>query len=160
MLFNDGALFQRCLGFGEQAQVERGDERLALVRENKRLLAGSLNGHVGRGDDQLVPLAADPVRGFENEKRHVIGGQKIAVEIKSFTGSSNISEFHTALGQYLDYEQALEEQEPSRVLYLAVPGDIYDTFFTLQFIQTVIHRYQLRLIIYEPEQEVIIRWQS
>ncbi|HIE28979.1 TPA: fatty-acid oxidation protein subunit alpha [Candidatus Poribacteria bacterium] len=84
----------------------------------------------------------------------------IAVEIKSFAGPSNISEFHTALGQFLDYEQALEEQEPDRVLYLAVPVDVYDTFFILQFIQTAIRRHQLRLVIYEPEQEVIVRWQS
>jgi hypothetical protein len=73
---------------------------------------------------------------------------------------SRAREFHTALGQFLDYEQALEEQEPDRVLYLAVPVDVYDSFFILQFIQTAIRRHQLRLLIYEPEREVIVRWQS
>ena len=34
--------------------------------------------------------------------------EKIAVEIKSFIAGSDISEFHTALGQYLNYVQALE----------------------------------------------------
>jgi hypothetical protein len=36
--------------------------------------------------------------------------QKIAVEIKSFLGASSISEFHTALGQFINYQLALEEK--------------------------------------------------
>jgi len=50
---------------------------------------------------------------------------KIAVEIKSFIADSDISEFHTALGQYLNYCQALEEQEADRIVYLAVPSETY-----------------------------------
>lgn len=38
--------------------------------------------------------------------------EKIAVEIKSFITDSEISEFHTALGQYLNYVQALEDEDP------------------------------------------------
>lgn len=87
-------------------------------------------------------------------------GQKIAVEIKSFLGASAISEFHTALGQFLNYRLALEEQDPKRVLYLAVLLDTYDTFFTLQFIQGAIKRYQLKLIIYDPQKEVIVKWEK
>mgnify|MGYP001800218885 CR=1 FL=1 len=41
--------------------------------------------------------------------------EKIAVEIKSFIAGSDISEFHTALGQYLNYVQALEKHEPERI---------------------------------------------
>ena len=48
-------------------------------------------------------------------------GQKIAVEVKTFIGTSTIFEFHTALGQLINYRYALEVQEPERVLYLAVP---------------------------------------
>ena len=55
-----------------------------------------------------------------------IAGRKIAVEVKSFAGSSIISEFHVALGQFLNYRVALEvSSEPERVLYLAVPTDTY-----------------------------------
>lgn len=43
------------------------------------------------------------------------GSEKIAVEIKSFIADSDISSFHTALGQYLNYCQALEEQEADRI---------------------------------------------
>ncbi len=42
-------------------------------------------------------------------------GQQIAVEVKSFTRSSALSEFHTALGQFLNYRVAVECQEPERI---------------------------------------------
>ncbi len=57
------------------------------------------------------------------------GEEKIAVEIKSFIGTSAISDFHTALGQFLNYRIMLEVNEPDRLLYLAVPRETYQTFF-------------------------------
>ncbi|NEO83870.1 MAG: fatty-acid oxidation protein subunit alpha [Spirulina sp. SIO3F2] len=86
--------------------------------------------------------------------------QKIAVEIKSFIAESTIYEFHMALGQYLNYVQALEEQEPERVAYLAVPVETYQEFFQLPFIARSLQRNQVKLIIYEPTQEVIEQWIS
>ena len=85
-------------------------------------------------------------------------GRKIAVEIKTFLGASAISEFHASLGQYLDYLLALEEEEPDRTLYLAVPFSQYSTFFSLQFIQKAVHRYRIKLFAYNEQQEVIVRW--
>jgi hypothetical protein len=38
-------------------------------------------------------------------------GQKIAVEIKSFIGPSKISQFYIALGQFISYRAALQQQE-------------------------------------------------
>ena len=35
-------------------------------------------------------------------------GEKIAVEIKTFLGASTISEFHTAIGPFINYRIALE----------------------------------------------------
>jgi XisH protein len=84
--------------------------------------------------------------------------EKIAIEIKSFITDSDISEFHGALGQYLNYIQALEDKEPERILYLAVPFETYDDFFQLPFIQKSIRRYAINLIIYDPIQEDIKSW--
>ena len=44
-----------------------------------------------------VDLAAERIIAAEK------AGQKIAIEIKSFTGTSIFADFHEALGQYLDY---------------------------------------------------------
>lgn len=77
--------------------------------------------------------------------------EKIAVEIKSFIADSDISEFYTALGQYLNYCQALEEQEADRVLYLAVLIETYQDFFQFSFVQRTLHRSQVKLIIFDPK---------
>jgi hypothetical protein len=84
----------------------------------------------------------------------------IAVEIKSFVRPSAISEFHTAVGQYLNYRRALRAQEPNRVLYLAVPSQTYDEFFRLRFIEEGIEEYRIHLVVYDVEDRSIVKWTS
>ena len=98
--------------------------------------------------------------GAERVMAAVKGLELIAVEIKSFAALSLVYEFYTALGQFLSYKVGLEEQEPARVLYLAVPEEAFDNFFRLPFAQKMIERYELRLIVYEPQQEVLLKWIS
>ncbi len=62
-------------------------------------------------------------------------GQKIAVEIKNFPGLSLIPEFHKALGQYINYRTALNDEDPERALFLAVPLETYQNFFSLLTVQ-------------------------
>lgn len=103
--------------------------------------------------DVYIDLAAEEAIAAEK------AGRKIAVEVKSFISGSAISEFHTALGQFLNYRIALEaSDEPDRILYLAVPDDVYQTFLKFEPAKTVIDRYDIRLIIYNPDQEVIEQW--
>lgn len=85
-------------------------------------------------------------------------GNKIAIEIKTFIAPSTISEFHTAIGQFINYRIALEEEEPDRLLYLAIPSDIHKRFFKYPFIQTVIQRNQIPLIVYDSEKQEIVKW--
>jgi hypothetical protein len=101
----------------------------------------------------FIDLAAEEAIAAEKE------GRKIAVEVKSFASGSNISEFHTALGQFLNYRIALEiSEEPERILYLAVPADTYRFFLKFEPAKTVLERYAVRLITYSPNQEVIDQW--
>jgi XisH protein len=85
-------------------------------------------------------------------------GYQIAVEVKSFLSKSPISEFHMAMGQYGDYREALEESEPERSLYLAVPLEIFQTFFQARFIKKRIEQEKVKLLVYEPVQKNIIEW--
>jgi len=85
-------------------------------------------------------------------------GQKIAVEIKSFIRSSAITEFHAALGQFINCRTLLKQKEPERELYLAAPVSIYEPFLRLELIQIVIREQNLKLILYNPEREVIEQW--
>jgi len=105
------------------------------------------------GVDMYVDLGIGKIIAVEKAE------QKIAVEIKSFSSPSILDDFHLAVGQFMNYRLALEEQYPQYILYLAVPVDTYDTFFTLKFTQLAVQRYQLKLIIYDTENEEIVKWQ-
>ena len=106
------------------------------------------------GVEMYIDLAAEQLMSAEKD------GEKIAVEIKSFIGASATTEFSTALGQFLKYQLALEEEQPDRILYLAIPFDAYRSFFTLELPRRLVERYRVNLIIYEPEAEAIFRWQK
>jgi hypothetical protein len=86
------------------------------------------------------------------------GEEKIAVEIKSFISPSPISDFHTALGQFLTYRIMLEAKEPDRELYLAVPVEIYTTFFQSQFAKVATTQHKLKIIVYNPTAEELVKW--
>lgn len=115
-----------------------------IVNENLFIKIGNI--------EFYIDLVADRVLIAEK------ADQKIAVEVKSFIGVSVVSEFHTALGQFLNYRSALRKQQPERILYLAVSFDIYDDFFTSSFIQEVIAEHQVKLLIFEPNREEIVLW--
>ncbi len=125
--------------------------RNALEKEDWKITADPYEINVDDVDFE-IDLAAEELLGAERE------GQKIAVEIKSFISPSNVSEFHTALGQFLNYRDALEKIEPERLLYLAVRLPVYETFFQRKFIISAVAKYELRLMIYDVEQEVISQW--
>jgi XisH protein len=104
--------------------------------------------------DMYVDLGAEKLIAADRS------GEKIAVEVKSFIGTSTISEFHIAIGQFINYRYALELQEPERVLYLAVPLNTYNIFFIKTFVASVVERSQINLIIYDIEAEEITKWQT
>ncbi len=102
--------------------------------------------------DMYADLGAEKLIAAEKDK------EKIVAEVKSFVGGSLVSEFHTAVGQFLDYRIGLEETEPDRILYLAVPLDAYNTFFKKRFAQTVIQRFDIKLVIFDVKKEEIVTW--
>ncbi|MEY2911242.1 MAG: hypothetical protein RLZZ184_551 [Cyanobacteriota bacterium] len=101
-----------------------------------------------------LDLGAERLLGAEKE------GQKIAVEIKSFLGQSEVTEFHIALGQTLNYRSVLRKKEPDRILYLAIGKEIYKEFFLIPFIQEIIAEHQLKLVIFEAIKQEIVLWKE
>lgn len=101
-----------------------------------------------------IDLGAEPLIAAVKEE------EKIAVEIKSFASHSVLSEFHTALGQYLNHLSVLEEVEPERKLFLAVTLDVFTTFLAQPLGRKQVKRYNLKLLVYDPQQEAIVRWQK
>lgn len=105
------------------------------------------------GKDLFVDLAAE--RTVLAAER---AGQRIAVEIQSFLSPSPVRDLQEAVGQYEIYRALLEEMEPDRIPYLAVPRRIYDSLLTEQFGRFVITRLQLRLVVFDEERETVLQW--
>ncbi|NER05507.1 MAG: fatty-acid oxidation protein subunit alpha [Okeania sp. SIO3C4] len=125
--------------------------RQALEKDGWRITHDPL--HIDLIDIEVyIDLGAEKLLAAERNN------EKIAVEIKNFLGSSTISEFHLALGQFINYRFVLGEFEPERQLYLAVPFETYQVFFRRELIKKITQQQQLKFMIYEPTSEVIQQW--
>ncbi|MFB2894796.1 XisH family protein [Aerosakkonemataceae cyanobacterium BLCC-F50] len=125
--------------------------RIALEKEQWKITDDPLRLEVG-GTKFEIDLGAEQLLAAER------GEEKIAVEIKTFLSDSPLTDYHAALGQFLNYRLALEISDPNRILYLAVPIGIYESFFKREFAQISVERYQIKQIVYDPIQEVILQW--
>jgi hypothetical protein len=123
-----------------------------LQKEQWLITHDPLTIEFGEKDEVRIDLGAEQLLGAER------GGEKIAIEIKSFLSDSALFDFHTALGQFLNYRLVLELRESERTLYLAVPISAYESFFQRDLPQASIRQYQVKLIVYDPINEVIVKW--
>ena len=107
------------------------------------------------GNDLLyVDLGAEKLLTATKENR------KIAVEVKSFASPSNMADLENALGQYILYQNIIEELEPDRTLYLAVHEEIFLTVFEESLGQMLIRKNHIKLLIFSRTEEVIVKWNA
>jgi hypothetical protein len=102
--------------------------------------------------DLFVDLGAEQLLAADKE------GRKVAVEVKSFPGASDVADLEHALGQYILYQDILEETEPDRLIYLAISWKVYEDLFQEPIGQLLLRRQRLRLIVFEPRKGVIVQW--
>jgi len=86
------------------------------------------------------------------------GVDKILIEIKSFRGQSLTYEFHRALGQFNSYFIPLLEKEPDRTLYLAVPEEVFNSFFQKTLIWKTLMYYRVCILVFDPMENRIVKW--
>ncbi len=120
------------------------DEGWSITHDPYRIELGFTDLYIDLGAERLIAAERNT--------------EKIAVEIKTFLAPSTISEFHAAIGQFINYRLALEDEEPERRLYLAVPEDIYKRFFIYPFVQKSVRRNQVPLIVHSTLTPRIIQW--
>jgi hypothetical protein len=132
--------------FHEAVKVALQKENWVITNDPLKVEAGGAKFEIDLGAERL--LAAERA------------GEKIAVEIKTFLGDSPITDYHAALGQFLNYRLALELKEPDRTLDMAVPVAIHEAFFQREFLQISVERHQVNRIVYDPVNEVIVQWIS
>ncbi len=123
----------------------------ALIKDGWTITHDPFRMELGRRD-MYVDLGAERLLAAEK------ANQRIAVEIKSFVGPSDIADLEQALGQYILYHDVLEEIEPDRILYLAVPQAKLDTLFAEPVGDLLVRKGRARLIGFRPDTEEITRW--
>jgi hypothetical protein len=123
----------------------------ALIADGWKITHDPLRLELG-SKDMYVDIGAEKLLAAQKDQ------QKIAVEIKSFIGKSEVQDLRDAVGQYVFYEGVMNEVEPDRILYLAVPQSVFNDLFEEPIGQVTIKHAKLRIVIFDEKSEVIIRW--
>jgi hypothetical protein len=84
--------------------------------------------------------------------------QRIVVEVKSFVGQSDVKDLEQALGQYVLYQQILNEMGSDRSLYLAVSRPTFNSVFTIELGQVLLKNQIIKLIVFDDDREAIVQW--
>ena len=99
-----------------------------------------------------VDLGAEKL--FAAEKQ----GRKIAVKVKSFVSASPVNNLEKAVGQYMVYEDILEQLEPERIIYLAIRAEVYAQIFSEPIGQLLLEKKRFKLIVFDSLKETVVRW--
>ena len=106
---------------------------------------------VGR-KNLFVDLGAEKLLAAERQ------GKRIAVEVKTFEGPSEVHDLEEALGQYMLYTPFMRNLDPDRQLYLAIAAEAFKNIFEEPIGRGILDEYSLRLLVFDSEKEVIVRW--
>ncbi len=102
--------------------------------------------------DLFVDLGAERLLAAER------GTERIAVEVKSFLGPSEMADLEQALGQFAIYHALMNRVDPTRVLFLAVSEavkiDVFDEPVGLALLEDGL----IRLVVFSPERQEIVQW--
>ena len=116
-----------------------------ITHDPFKIMLGRRRGYIDLGAEKEV-IAAQK------------GNEKIAVEIKSFIGHSDLDDFEDALGQFLLYWKALKNTDSERTLYLAVPNGFYQRFFDDPFFIDVATTFDVKMLVFDEIQPCINQW--
>jgi hypothetical protein len=123
----------------------------ALVKDGWRVTHDPLVLKWGQ-KDLYVDLGAEELVAAEKF------GRQIAVEIKSFVGPSEIEDLKNALGAHILYHDVLAKTHPQRMLYLAIREEVYYALFEEPIGKILLENQRIRLLTFDPQQEVIVQW--
>ncbi len=128
-----------------------GAVRTALERDGWTITDDPLVVPVGL-HNVFVDLGAERLLAAER------GTERIAVEVKSFVGRSEVADLEQALGQFVLYRGLLRRSDPGRQLLLAVPRAIHESLLTSELGRVAWEEVGLTMLVFDPASEVILRW--
>jgi hypothetical protein len=86
------------------------------------------------------------------------GTDKIAVEIKSFIGASDLEDLYQAIGQFILYRQALRKVDPMRTLFLAIDVGAFKRMFDDPEGESLRVEEGINLLVFDKGTEEIVLW--
>jgi hypothetical protein len=102
--------------------------------------------------DLYVDLGAERLLAAEK------GERRIAVEIKSFLGDSEVDDLEKAAGQYVLYRAVLAERHPGWTLFLAVSDVVLRDVFDEELGRLLVKDQSIHILGFDPQIEEITRW--
>ena len=88
------------------------------------------------------------------------GGRRIAVEVQTFAGPSNVRDLQQAVGQYGMCRHVLSRTEPDRELYMAVHEDVADGILAEPLGEAMLADFRVKLVVFDPNTGRVVRWIS
>lgn len=83
----------------------------------------------------------------------------ILIEIKGFENiASPIAHLQQLLGQYVLYRVAVQVWKLNYPIYVAVPTPTYNSFFQEEIVKLAIQSIDMKLVVFDPNVEVITKW--
>ena len=125
--------------------------REALVREGWTITGNPVTLLYG-SKAMFVDLGAQHLLGASRE------GRRIAVEVKSFRGPSEMADLEMALGQFVLYRAVLRKLAPAIQLYLAIPNDPYESIFLDPLGVMLIQEERIAMMVFQPPTGEIVQW--
>ena len=105
------------------------------------------------GRDVYVDLAAE-----RNALTAEKAGRRIAVEVQTFAGPSDVQSLQHAVGQYGMYRYILSRTDPERELFMAVHADVADGILAEPLGQAMVDEFRVRVLVFDPATERVLRW--
>ena len=84
--------------------------------------------------------------------------RKIAVEVKSFIGISDLDDLYKAIGQFTIYRLVLQKVEPDREIFLAIHHEAYQQHFSDEWGELFRQQAHLKLVVFDKQTEEILQW--
>jgi hypothetical protein len=88
------------------------------------------------------------------------GNIKILVEVKPLKNRSLLYDFHAAIGQYIDYQGIINDENLDQSLYLATSDTVFNEMQQKPFYERRLVENHVKLIIVDIQKEIILEWKE
>lgn len=126
----------------------------ALIKDGWTITHDPYYLDVGNSSPVEIDLGAEKLMSAER------GAEKIVVEVKSFLNRSLTYDFYGAYGQFRFYRRGILKTDPERILFLAIPNDVYSKIELRSFYMELIEDEKIFLLIFNPLTRTIESWKK